>query len=147
MLKKACFFNTFLHGFFSIFDLKIHRFLDLSSTRFAIKSKSARVHETLRGRTKFKDRLLKNIQKFDEKSFQNEGAKRTSQKALQNSIFGANLASPNPRKSRKNLSKTTLKTNLVMLFRSQKDLGVTFMLKTKNRFFRPFFRPQTPFPV
>ena len=37
MLKKAHFFNAFLHRFFSIFDLKIHRFFDDFLQAFSIR--------------------------------------------------------------------------------------------------------------
>ena len=102
MLKKACFFNAFLHRFSSIFDLKIHRFLDQISMHFAMKSKIAQVHETLRGPMNFEGRLLKNSINIDTNSIKNEGAKKTSQKALQKSILGRILASQTHSKSKKN---------------------------------------------
>ena len=45
----------------SIFDLKIHSFLNQISTHFATKSKYVKVNKTLRGRMNFKGRLLKNM--------------------------------------------------------------------------------------
>ena len=110
MLKKACFFNAFLHRFSSIFDLKIHRFLDQISMHFAMKSKIAQVHETLRGPMNFEGRLLKNNIKIDIKYMKNEGAKKASQKALQKLILGAMLASKTSPKSKKNRWKIDIKT-------------------------------------
>ena len=69
---------------------------------FAIKSKTAKVNKTLRGRMNFKGRLLKNSIKIDTKLFQNEGAKKASQKPLQKSIWGHILASKTPPKSKTN---------------------------------------------
>ena len=69
---------------------------------FAIKSKTAKINKTLRGRTFFKGRLLKDSIKNDAKSIENEGDKKTSQKPLQKSMLGAILASKTLPKSQKN---------------------------------------------
>ena len=76
---------------------------------FAIKSKTAKINKTLRGRMNFKGRLLKNTMKIDIKLLQNEGVQKTSQKPLQNMIFGAMLASQTLQKSKKNLTKIHIK--------------------------------------
>ena len=79
---------------------------------FAIKSKTAKVNKTLRGRMNFKGRLLKNTIKIDIKLLQNKGGQKTSQKPLQNSIFGAMLASQTLPKSKKNQTKIYIKKKL-----------------------------------
>ena len=112
MWKKACFLEVIFSWFFSIFDLKIHRFFHRILTDFAIKSKTAKVYETLRGRMNFKGRLLKKNIQIDKKSIKNEGSKKRLQKAFKNSILGPILASKTPPKSKKNRTKIDVKKTL-----------------------------------
>ena len=55
--------------------------------------KVVELNKTLRGRMNFKDRLLKKSIKIITKSIKKEGTPKAAQKPLQNSIFGAMLAS------------------------------------------------------
>ena len=76
---------------------------------FAITPKTVKINKTLRGRTNFEGRLLKNNIKIVTKLLQNEGAQKASQKPLQKSILGRILASKTLPKSKKKPLKTMLK--------------------------------------
>ena len=76
---------------------------------FAITPKIVKINKTLRGRTNFEGRLLKNNIKIVTKLLQNEGAQKTFQKPLQKSILGRILASKTFPKSKKKPLKTMLK--------------------------------------
>ena len=80
------------------------------------------MHETLRGPMNFKGPLLKNNIKIDTKTIKNEGAKKASQKALQNR-FSEPFWSPKPSpKSKKNHTRVDAKKKAkkIILNRSKK---------------------------
>ena len=119
--------KLFFYYFFSIFDLKIHRFLYQIWMHFAITPKTVKVNKTLRGRTNFEGRLLKNNIKIVTKSLQNEGAQKASQKPLQKSILGRILASKTHSKSKKNRIKVDVNKRLEK--KSKKSTNETLLAR------------------
>ena len=72
-------------------------------------TKPQKLSSRLGKNTIFKVSSFKKTTKIQHKKLQNEGAKKTSKKSLQKSIFGAILASKTPPKSKKNRRKNDVK--------------------------------------